>query len=107
MSSVVHGHLGITTPIRLWVQCGYLPRQIFRWQETNSQTQKSSKAKAKATKYKLFDGGGLHLVVSPAGGKFWRWSYRFNGTEQLLSVGEYPDMGLAAARVEHEDWQKF
>jgi integrase len=45
--------------------------------------------------------------VTPAGGKFWRWSYRFNGTEQLLSVGEYPDMSLADARVEHEGWQKI
>jgi len=67
---------------------------------------KISKAKHPKKPYKLFDGGGLHLVVTPAGGKFWRWSYRFKGTEQLLSVGEYPEMGLADARVEHEGWQK-
>jgi len=67
---------------------------------------KISKAKAKANQYKLFDGGGLHLIVTPAGGKFWRWSYRFNGTEQLLSVGEYPLMSLSAARAEHQRWQK-
>jgi integrase len=64
-----------------------------------------SKAKAKAKQYKLFDGGGLHLVVTPAGGKFWRWSYRFNGTEQLLSVGEYPAMSLKDARISHQKWQ--
>jgi hypothetical protein len=46
------------------------------------------------------------MVVTPAGGKFWRWSYRFHGTEQFLSLGEYPEMGLADARVEHEGWQK-
>jgi integrase len=66
---------------------------------------KISKAKATKKQYKLFDGGGLHLVVTPAGGKFWRWSYRFHGTEQLLSVGEYPAMSLKDARAAHQKWQ--
>jgi Arm DNA-binding domain len=30
---------------------------------------------------RLFDGGGLYLEVSPAGGKWWRLKYRFNGKE--------------------------
>lgn len=51
--------------------------------------------------YKLFDGGGLHLLVTPAGGKLWRWKYRFQGTEKQLAIGSYPEISLADARERH------
>lgn len=44
-------------------------------------------AKPKAKPYKLFDGGGLHLEVVPAGGKWWRLKYRHAGKEKRLSLG--------------------
>ena len=47
---------------------------------------------------KLFDGGGLYLAVSPAGGKVWRLKYRFAGKEQTLTLGKYPVLGLKDAR---------
>lgn len=47
---------------------------------------------------KLFDGGGLYLEVSPAGGKWWRLKYRFDGKERRLSLGVYPYIGLKDAR---------
>ena len=47
---------------------------------------------------KLADGGGLYLLVNPSGSKWWRFKYRFGGKEKLLSLGTYPDTGLAAAR---------
>ncbi len=34
---------------------------------------------------KLFDERGLYLEVSPAGGKWWRLKYRFDGKEKRLS----------------------
>ena len=40
--------------------------------------------------YKLADGGGLYLQVTPAGGKLWRLKYRVGGKEKLLSIGKYP-----------------
>jgi hypothetical protein len=46
-----------------------------------------SKAAEKA--YKLFDGGGLHLLVTPSGGRLWRWKYRFEGTERQMALGGY------------------
>ena len=52
--------------------------------------------------YRLSDGGGLYLVVTPSGGKLWRWSYEFNGKEKLLSYGVYPAVTIAVAREEHE-----
>ncbi|WP_316234555.1 tyrosine-type recombinase/integrase [Bradyrhizobium sp. SZCCHNR1020] len=56
------------------------------------------KAKAADKPYKLTDGGGLHIYVSPAGGKLWRLRYEFDGREKLLSLGPYPSVGLAEAR---------
>lgn len=47
---------------------------------------------------KLFDGGGLFLLVTPTGGKWWRFRYRFGGKENSLSVGVYPHVGLVDAR---------
>lgn len=59
-------------------------------------------AKPQAKTFKLFDGGGLYLEVSPGGGKWWRWKYRFGGKEKRLSFGVYPDVGLKAARQKRD-----
>jgi hypothetical protein len=56
-------------------------------------------AKAKCKDYKLFDGGGLHLVVKVNGTKFWHSKYsKPNGREGLSSFGGYPCVSLAAPR---------
>jgi integrase len=47
---------------------------------------------------KLFDGHGLFLYVSPAGGKHWRMTYRVAGKAQTATLGPYPLVGLADAR---------
>lgn len=49
---------------------------------------------------KLADGGGLHLFITPAGGATWRIKYRIEGKEKIYSIGPYPLVTLAAARVE-------
>lgn len=56
------------------------------------------KAKPKDKVQKLFDGGGLYLQLNPDGSKWWRLKYRFGGKEKLISLGTYPDTGLADAR---------
>ena len=56
-------------------------------------------AKAERGK-KLADGGGLYLFITPAGGATWRVKYRLDGREKIYSVGPYPLVTLAAARVE-------
>lgn len=48
---------------------------------------------------KLFDAAGLHVLISPAGGALWRIKYRMAGKEKTYSVGPYPAVSLAAARV--------
>ncbi|WP_321819578.1 MULTISPECIES: tyrosine-type recombinase/integrase [unclassified Burkholderia] len=57
---------------------------------------KNAKPAAKPTR--LFDGGGLYLEISPAGGKWWRLKYRFGGREKRISLGVYPDVSLQTAR---------
>jgi hypothetical protein len=49
--------------------------------------------------YKLADGQGLYVLVRPNGSKLWRLKYRFGGKEKLLSIGAYPDVSLADARL--------
>jgi integrase len=61
------------------------------------------KAQAKAKAFKLFDTAGLFLLVSPAGGKLWRFKYRVDGREKLLALGAYPEVSLKAARLKRDD----
>ena len=61
------------------------------------------KAKPEAKAKKLTDGGGLFVLVTPAGSKLWRLKYRIGGKEKLLSLGAYPDVTLARARERREE----
>lgn len=60
-------------------------------------------AKPSDKPYKLFDGGGLHLYVSTTGSRTWRLAYRLAGKPQTMSLGSYPEISLAAARVKREE----
>jgi integrase len=60
------------------------------------------KAKARDKAYRMGDGGGLYIWITPAGGKLWRWKYRHENKEKLMSFGKYPDTSLARARDHHE-----
>jgi len=51
--------------------------------------------------YRLPDGKGLFLFVTPAGGRLWRYKYRHNGKQKLMALGQYPDVPLALARERH------
>jgi integrase len=55
-------------------------------------------ARPRERAYKLYDSEGLFLLVTPSGGKLWRFRYTMAGKEKLLSFGRYPRIGLAAAR---------
>jgi hypothetical protein len=47
-------------------------------------------AKPKERPYKLRDGRGLHLLITPSGGRLWRFRYRHAGRESMVSLGAYP-----------------
>jgi integrase len=65
------------------------------------------KARPTAKPYKLADSGGLFLAVMPAGGKLWRWKYRFEGREKLMALGSYPEISLAEARSRHAEGRRL
>ena len=55
-------------------------------------------ARPMANIYRIFDSGGLILFVTPGGGKWWRFKYRFEGKQKMLALGTYPEVSLDDAR---------
>jgi integrase len=55
---------------------------------------------------KLFDGGGLHLFISPKGAKVWRLAYRMDGKPQTATLGDYPLLTLADARTKRDELKR-
>jgi len=53
------------------------------------------RAKSKQKFYAIRDSGGLYLWITSGGGKLWRWGYRYERKEKLMSLGRYPDVSLA------------
>lgn len=66
------------------------------------------KAKPAAQAYVLADGNGLSLAVSPAGRKTWTVRYRLaDGSRPApATIGSYPDMSLADARIRAVEVQR-
>nr|WP_315477034.1 Arm DNA-binding domain-containing protein [uncultured Undibacterium sp.] len=59
---------------------------------------------------KLYDEGGLFLLITPTtghGGKRWRFKYRFDGKEKLLAFGAYPEVSLKDARNLRDEARKL
>lgn len=75
-----------------------MPRRIVPLTDIKIKT-----AKPSTKDIKLFDGGGLFLLITPSGGKLWRLKYRFGGTEKLLTLGAYPQTTLTEARQKRTD----
>lgn len=48
---------------------------------------------------KLADNKGLFLLINPNGSRYWRFKYRIDGKEKLLSLGVYPETSLSEARL--------
>jgi integrase len=65
------------------------------------------RAKPKQKAYRISDGGGIYLWVTPAGGKLWRWAYSYERKEKLMTFGKYPDISLATARERHAEARKL
>jgi integrase len=65
------------------------------------------KAKPADKPYKMTDGDGLYLLINPNGSKWWRFDYRYAGKRKTLSMGTYPDTGLADAREKRDAARKM
>jgi hypothetical protein len=68
-------------------------------------TIRSAKAAGKAVK--LFDGGGLYLLVNPSGARWWRSKYRLSGREKLISFGTHPEISLKIARERRDQARRL
>ncbi len=59
-------------------------------------------AKPQNSAHKLYDEGGLMLLVRPTGTKVWQYPYKFSGKYNVATIGQYggtPDkVGTANAR---------
>ncbi len=60
-------------------------------------------AKTENKTIKSFDGGGLFLLVDKSGNTGWRFKYRINNKEKLISFGVYPDISLSDARKQRSE----
>ena len=78
------------------IRVPYRPRPGI-WGSADADRRQIRKTKAADKPYKLTDGGGLHVYVTPAGGKLGRLRYEFERKEKLLSIGPYPSVGVAVA----------
>jgi transposase-like protein len=50
---------------------------------------------------KISFGGSLNLLVTPKGGRYWRYCYRYGGKRRTLSLGTYPEVPIDRARARH------
>jgi integrase len=64
-------------------------------------------ARPREKAYRLADGAGMYLEVSPAGGKYWRLKYRVGGREKRLALGVYPEVSAKEARSRRDEARKL
>lgn len=72
-----------------------------------AKTNKDENGKLRTAPYKLYYEMGLYVQVTASGCKCWRFKYRYAGKEKLLTLGIYPDVGLAKAREARDDARKL
>lgn len=67
------------------------------------------KAKPAGKQVKLTDGDGLYLILRPDGARWWRMDYRrpITSKRNTLSLGVYPEVGLADARSKRDEARKL
>jgi integrase len=64
-------------------------------------------AKPGAKPIKIFDANGLFLLLGPTGSRWWRFKYRIEKKEKLLSFGTYPEISLKTAREMRDEARKL
>lgn len=60
-------------------------------------------AKPKEKLYRLGDSDGLCIEIKPNGKKYWRYRFQWLKKTQMMSLGEYPIVGLAEARSKRDE----
>ncbi len=79
-----------------------MPKQILPLTDMKIQ-----KTKPQEIPITLFDGGGLYILITPAGGRLWRLKYRHDNKPKLMALGKYPEVSLEEARDRREQAKKL
>jgi integrase len=69
-------------------------------------TIRAAKCREGTARQKFADGGGLYLLVTGEGAKYWRMKYRIGGKEKTIAFGTYPEVTLAEARGRRDEARK-
>lgn len=80
-----------------------MPRQATPLTDT-----KIKALKPRDARYRVTDNDGLLLEVMPSGSKIWRYRFQLHGVRHApLTIGSYPEIGLADARRQRDEWAGF
>ncbi|MDY7546752.1 tyrosine-type recombinase/integrase [Glaciimonas sp. CA11.2] len=60
------------------------------------------KSKPREKTYRVSDGKGMYLEITPTGARYWRLKYRHLGKEKRLALGVYPEVTIKDARVKRD-----
>ena len=63
--------------------------------------------KSKDRLYRENDGHGLYIEVTPTGSKLWRFRYKYNDKQSMLSLGKYPAVSLKKARLKCDECREL
>ena len=64
-------------------------------------------AKPKEKPYRLYDDGGLTILVRPQGAKIWQYRYRLNGKQNIYTIGKVGEIETAEARERRDEAKKL
>ena len=64
-------------------------------------------AKTAEKPLKRYDQDGLFILLTPSGGAMWRFKFMFEGREQLIGLGHFPEVSLKTAREKRDDARKL
>ena len=67
---------------------------------------KIKRLKQREELYRVADHSGLCIEVRPSGSKFWRYRYRFLTKAKMLTIGKYPEITLAYARLKTMEYRE-
>lgn len=72
-------------------------------------TAQVDKAKPQNTLYRLYDGNGLVINITPSGGKHWYLQYKhpISKKAQMFKLGSYPALSLKDARTACQDCKQL
>lgn len=68
---------------------------------------KAKNAKPLEKEYKLTDGFGMFIRVTPKGSKYWQMAYRFEGKKNSSLQVSYPAVSLSDARQRRDEAKRL